>query len=336
MSPRTYRQLTIIMYHFVRDLEHSRYPDIKGLSIEEFSGQIRYISRYYNVIGVNQLISALASAEQSLPPRALLLTFDDGYRDHFDNVLPILLENGMTGCFFPPAKAVMEQGVLDVNKIHFILAAEPDKSRILNTLFSLLDQARDEFTLPDRSDYYQRLAHPTRFDTAEVILIKRLLQRELPEILRKRITDALFMQYVTNDERSFSQDLYMSISELRAMREAGMSIGSHGYDHYWLDTLDEQEQEREIELSLRFLEMIGSDIGNWVMGYPYGAYNESLLGVLKDKNCKAGFTTEVRLADVDRDDPLTLPRLDTNDLPKHGDAAPNEWTMQLFKEGVAS
>lgn len=336
MSLQTTRLVTIVMYHFVRDLKHSRYPDIKGLSLEEFSGQIEYIRRYYNVIGVPELLAALGSPEQALPPRALLLTFDDGYRDHCDNVLPILVEHGLTGCFFPPAKAVTEQEVLDVNKIHFILAAVPDKARILTSLFALLDETRVEFPLRDRDDYYEQFALPNRFDTAEVILIKRLLQRELPEVLRKRITDELFKQYVTENERTFSQELYMGITELRTMREAGMYIGSHGYDHYWLDTLDEQCQEREIDLSLRFLEAVGSDIGNWVMGYPYGAYNDSLLGILRKKSCKAGFTTEVRIADLDRDDPLTLPRIDTNDLPKRGDAAPNEWTMQVLKEDVAS
>ena len=334
MSPQAHRQITIIMFHFVRDLKHSRYPDIKGLSIEDFSGQIAYFRRYYTVIGLDELLAALDSPDRAVPPRALLLTFDDGYRDHFDNVLPILVENGMTGCFFPPAKAVTEQEVLDVNKIHFILAAEPDKVRIRNSLFCLIDEARGDFTLLDRDEYYLKLAHPNRFDPAEVILIKRLLQRELPEILRKRITDALFKQYVTEDERAFSRELYMGIGELRAMREAGMYIGSHGFDHYWLDTLDEGSQEREIDLSLRFLETVGSDIGNWVIGYPYGAYNESLLSIVRKKGCKAGFTTEVQIADLDSNDPLTLPRLDTNDLPKQGDAAPNDWTRQVLKEDV--
>jgi len=336
MNPQINRRATIVMYHFVRDLKGSRYPDIKGLSLEEFSGQIDYIRRHYNVIGVPELLAALESAERSLPPRALLLTFDDGYRDHFDNVLPLLVEQGVTGCFFPPAKAVTEHEVLDVNKIHFILAAVPDKARILDSLFALLDQARDEFPLQDRADYCRRLAHPSRFDTAEVILIKRLLQRELPEALRKRITGALFEQYVTRDEQAFSQELYMGIAELRAMREAGMYIGSHGYDHYWLDTLDARDQEREIELSLRFLDAVGSDLDNWVIGYPYGAHNDSLLGILRDRSCKGGFATEVRSADLGQDDPLTLPRLDTNDLPKRGDAAPNLWTLQALQESAVA
>jgi hypothetical protein len=63
----------------------------------------------------------------------------------------------------------------------------------------------------------------------------------------------------------------------------------------------------------------------WVIGYPYGAYDERLLEVLRRNGCRAGFTTEVRTADLNSDDRLTIPRLDTNDLPKRGDAEAAAW-----------
>ncbi len=327
------RRLTVVMYHFVRDLAHSKYPEIKGLSTEEFRGQVEYVRRHFTPIGVADLLSALRTPDGALPPRAILLTFDDGYRDHFDTVLPILAENDLSGCFFAPAKAVTEHEVLDVNKIHFILAAQPDKARILASLFSELDDARGEFDLRTREEYEQQLAHAGRYDPADVILIKRLLQRELPLTLRARITDALFREWVTDDEAAFSEELYMSVADLREMREAGMWIGSHGYDHFWLDSLDETGQEREVERSMEFLRDLGCDLEDWVIGYPYGAYCDSLLEILRAKGCQAGFTVEVRAADLDHDDPLALPRLDTNDLPKRGDAAPDDWALQAAREG---
>ena len=327
------RRLTVVMYHFVRDLAHSKYPEIKGLSKEEFRGQVEYVRRHFTPIGVADLLSALRTPDGALPPRAILLTFDDGYRDHFDTVLPILVENDLSGCFFAPAKAVTEHEVLDVNKIHFILAAQPDKARILASLFSQLDVARGEFDLRTREEYEQQLAHAGRYDPADVILIKRLLQRELPLTLRARITDALFREWVTDDEAAFSEELYMSVADLREMREAGMWIGSHGYDHFWLDSLDETGQEREVERSMEFLRDLGCDLEDWVIGYPYGAYCDSLLEILRAKGCQAGFTVEVRAADLDHDDPLALPRLDTNDLPKRGDAAPDDWALQAAREG---
>jgi peptidoglycan/xylan/chitin deacetylase (PgdA/CDA1 family) len=312
------------MYHFVRDLAASRYPEIKGLTTDGFRGQVSFIRQHFTPVGVDEVLSAL-DGNRHLPPRAILLTFDDGYRDHYNNVLPVLLESGMSGCFFPPAKAITEHEVLDVNKIHFVLAAEPDKARVLASLFGMVDAARSEFELRPREDYERELAHPGRFDPADVILIKRLLQRDLPEALRGRITDELFREYVTDDERAFSRELYMSVDDLWDLRARGMWIGSHGYDHYWLDSLDDESQEREVVSSMDFLRALGCDMDRWVVGYPYGAYDERLLDLLRRNGCRAGFTTEVRTADLDADDRLTIPRLDTNDLPKRGDAEAAAW-----------
>jgi len=320
--------VTIITYHFVRDLGHSRYPEIKGLTVEQFREQIAYIKKHYSVISIAEL-SAAAAGDADLPPRPLLLTFDDGYLDHFTNVFPILKLNGLTGCFFPPAGAITEYRVLDVNKIHFVLASVGDKSKIVRTIFALLDEFRERYELMENRSYYERLAVPNRFDTAEVIFIKRLLQRELPEDLRRTIVDRLFHHFVVTDEASFSQELYMTTDQLSCMREYGMDIGSHGYEHLWLDTLDQDGQVREIDLSLSFLERLGCTRDAWVMSYPYGAYNDGLLSLLRKKGCILGFTTRVGLADLTAEDPLTLSRLDANDLPKEGAAAPNEWTLRV-------
>jgi len=314
-------------YHFVRDLGHSRYPEIKGLTVEQFKEQLAYIKKHYRVISVAELRAA-AAGDSDLPPRPLLLTFDDGYLDHFTNVFPILKLNGLTGCFFPPAGAITEYRVLDVNKIHFVLASVSDKSLIVQTIFELLNEFREQHGLMENRSYYDRLAVPNRFDTAEVIFIKRLLQRELPGDLRGTIVNRLFHRFVTTDEASFSQELYMTVDQLSCMRESGMDIGSHGYEHLWLDTLDHDGQVREIDLSLSFLESLGCTRDAWVMSYPYGAYNGGLLSLLRKKGCNIGFTTRVGLADLAAVDPLALSRLDANDLPKKSAAAPNEWTLR--------
>ena len=120
------RKVTIVMYHYVRDLDHSRFPAIKGLSVERFCRQLDYIQSRYTPIAAEDLIGALSPAKKELPANPILLTFDDGYSDHFTNVFPLLDARGIQGCFFPPAQAVLEHKVLDVNKIQFVLAAVPD------------------------------------------------------------------------------------------------------------------------------------------------------------------------------------------------------------------
>ncbi len=58
------------------------------------------------------------------------LTFDDGYKDHFEFVAPILEQQGIDAAFFPVPDSFENGKILDVNKIHYILAsAENDKAR---------------------------------------------------------------------------------------------------------------------------------------------------------------------------------------------------------------
>jgi peptidoglycan/xylan/chitin deacetylase (PgdA/CDA1 family) len=308
------RTVTIVMYHYVRDLEQSRFPAIKGLSVERFRRQLDYIQTRYTPIAVEELLEAL-SPDKSLPPNAILLTFDDGYSDHFANVFPLLEARGIRGCFFPSAQAVLEHKVLDVNKIQFVLAAVPDTGTLLDQVFSSLAEFRSEYTLKTREEYLLTVTEEHRYDTREVTMLKRLLQRELPEPIRTEIVRRLFAQHVTSDEVAFACELYMSIDQIACLRHYGMHIGSHGYAHAWLNHISPEAQAVEIDRSLEFLQTLGVGEEQWTICYPYGGFNDSLLQVLRDRQCQLGFTVEPRIADLGVDDRLTLPRVDTNDLP---------------------
>src|ERR1700733_8571561 len=155
--------LTIVMYHYVRDLERSRFPEIKGLSIERFCRQLDFIQSRHTPITVQDLLDAQAF-KKALPPDPILLTFDDGYSDHFANVFPLLDTRGIQGCFFPPAQAVLEHTVLDVNKIHFLLAAVPDPATLLEKVFSSLEEFPSEYALKSREAYLQMMTGEHRYD----------------------------------------------------------------------------------------------------------------------------------------------------------------------------
>ena len=316
------------MYHYVRDLKYSRYPNIKGLDIALFKEQIAYLKKHYHFVTVEEVIDAFSNKTQ-LPEHSVLLTFDDAYSDHFANVFPLLEKEKIQGAFYPPVKAVTEHRVLDVNKIHFILASTPEEkvSTLLYEIAILLDKYREEYNLLPFEDYFNELAVANRFDTKEVIFVKRLLQVKLDERLRKIITDVLFQKIVGMDEAAFSRELYMSMDQIKCMVDCGMHIGSHGYDHYWLGSLSKEKQEFEIKKSIEFIKEVGGDIENWTICYPYGNYNDDTINILKQNGCKLGLTTRVDLASLDEggDAIFKLPRLDTNDFPKSADAEVNNW-----------
>lgn len=320
-------KLTVVMYHYVRDLKNSKYKNIRGLDTSLFIEQIKYIKRNYNVITMNDLFEFYEN-KTKLPKKALLLTFDDGYIDHYDTVFPLLIENKLSGCFYPPIKVISDHCILDVNKIHFILASTSSEN-IISFIKHDLTVNKHEFDLQDFDYYYLKLAIESRFDDKDTIFIKRLLQMELNIFYRERLVNKLFEKFVNVEEKEFSKSLYMCRDNLIEMINNGMHIGSHGYNHYWWDKLDDNEIEQEIKLSLDFLKDIGVNVSQWSVCYPYGAFSKKALELLTQYQCKVGFTTQVDIANLSTNNPLLLPRLDTNDLPKDSKVLENKWLLKV-------
>lgn len=305
--------VNVIMYHYIRSVSRSKFPNINGLETEMFREQLNFLKNNFNIISNKEVNEAIITGK-SLPDKSVVLTFDDGYIDHFENVYPILLENDIKGFFSMPSRIIEEEKVLDVNKIHFVLASA-NKEELLQDVYSKLDFYRgNEFVIDSNHALYKKLAIASRYDDKDIIFIKRLLQNELDERLRNIIVDDLFKKYVSDSEKEFCKELYMDYDQIKIMKDNGMDFGIHGHTHNWLGKLKKEEMIKDIDKSLEiFDEIIDKD--NWTMCYPYGSFNEDVLNYISTKGCKMGFSTEVRVANLEKDNILTLPRLDTNDYP---------------------
>lgn len=310
-------ELYISMYHYTRDLKHSRYPEIKGLDVNLFREQIAFMKSNFNIVTMEQVLEAI-STKNKLPEKALLLTFDDGYADNYNVAMPILEEYGVQGSFFIPGKTFTTHQLLDVNKIHYVLASA-NIYNLVEDLKKEMDYYRgQEFQYAPTEELFAKYAVASRFDIKETVFVKQMLQTVLPEKLRNIISSKLFAKYVGVTEEQLAYELYMSEEQIRTMKRHGMFIGIHGYDHYWLGNLSVEQMENDISLALDALDEF-VDRKQWVMNYPYGNYNKDVLAYISKQGACLGLTTEVRLADIDKDNPLELPRLDCNDFPPKSD-----------------
>ncbi len=276
-----------------------------------------------HTVGNDQFVSAVSAgtADSNDSKPALLLTFDDGYIDNYTFAMPLLEQFVFQGSFFIPGKTFTEHKLLDVNKIHYILASAEDIAggikRLVADLFDKMDFYRcHEFDYPSNSELYKDWAVPNRFDSGDVVFVKRILQTVLPEQLRNRISSDLFETYVGVSETQLAYELYMTEDQIRALKRRGHFIGLHGYDHYWLGRLSRAEMERDVDKALSVMTKLGViEPKAWVMNYPYGSYNEAVLDYIKSRGAVMGLTTEVRVAEIEKDEPMKLPRLDCNDFP---------------------
>ena len=305
----------IIMYHYVRPIKNSSFPGIKGLETEGFQRQIEFFQKKFNFVSMHDILDCTYQNKE-LPQNSILLTFDDGFKDHYLHVFPLLKKLEIPAAFFPPALPIVENRVLDVHKIHFILASTSNPQIIVDEIFNLIRKFSTEFELKKPETYFSELAIPNRFDHKEIVFIKRILQRNLPYVLRSKITDLLFQKFIHESENYFSSLLYLNFDEIHEMIENGMYFGSHSYSHQWLSYLSPTELESEIKKSIKFCNDISLDTKDLVMCYPYGDYNQNVISHLIKSGFKAGLSTKVGDSTISNSNIFSLERYDTNDFPQ--------------------
>ncbi len=306
-------KLYISMYHYTRDLVHSRYPEIKGMDKPLFRQQIEFMKKNFNIVTMEQVIDAV-EGKSELPEKALLLTFDDGYADNYTFAFPVLEEFGVQGSFFIPGKTFAEHQLLDVNKIHYILASADIYELVEDVKKEMNYYRGTEYDYAPTDELFNEYAVANRFDLKETIFVKRMLQTVLPEKLRNTISSNLFEKYVGVSEEQLAYELYMTEEQIRTLKRHGMFIGFHGYDHYWLGNLSPEQMRKDVDMALDTLDEF-IDKKCWVANFPYGNYNPDVLKYIKEKGACIGLTTDVRVAEVGVDPALELPRLDCNDFP---------------------
>ena len=309
----------------MRPIKNSFYPGVKGLELEGFKRQLNYLTNEYSIITAEQLISK-SLGKEDLPNNACYLTFDDGFKDHMEFVMPELLSRKIQGSFFPPANAIEKREILDVHAIHFILASVKDTKKLVDNFNKV--SLNNGITASNLESFQKIWSTPNSFDNSEISYIKRMLQYVLPNNIRSKIISSLFKKYINRNMKEFADELYMSISDIKNLINNGMYVGSHGSSHKWLNKQSKSFQEKDIKQSLKFLKKVGAPIENWIMCYPYGGYNKDTLDILKSNKCSVGLSNDRFLLStlgsvkfnnskkLERTKMLELNRLDTNDFPQ--------------------
>lgn len=302
-----------VMYHYVRptpeDLPHFRY-----LHLDDFRRQLDLFKERWGFVRREDF---LASVDGSGPlPEGVVLTFDDGFADHHDHVLPELLERGLWGIFYVPTGVHTTRTLLDVHRIHILLGRHDARDLIADVRAIVTPdmlshahvhafQARTYTDQPDNDD--------------ETTHFKRLLNYYISYAWRDRVLDTLMRRHI-GDEAALAAGFYMGRAELRRLAEAGMLVGSHSVSHPVFSKLEPERQEREIVDSFAFLEEVVGALEPRTFCYPYGdfhSFTAETEALLDRHGCQFSFNVEAR--DISADDlayrPQALPRYDCNAFP---------------------
>lgn len=306
------------MYHVVRNPEETKFPHVKALRIDEFRGQVEYLERHYTFITVDHFLESIRDpgVAKDLPDNPVLLTFDDGYLDHYENVFPVLHEKKIEGMFFVPAGPIWHGRMLTPNAIQVVLSTCQDHAALVTAIDQVVADNQPMDGVETLAAYHARWLRADAYNTAQSGYVKRMLQTGLPEDLREPLVARLLREWVTSDERGLAEEYYCSAANLREMIAGGMYIGPHSVHHHWMNLLPRDRMELETRQSLDFMRELGAPDKDWVACYPYGGISDELVDVCVEHGAHCGFTVAGGVADVRAHDKMRLPRVDTDDLPK--------------------
>ena len=303
----------VVMYHYVRDSAATPFPSIRALPPAMFEQQLDWLQRTYTIVTQSELEAAVAG-RGGLPDDAALLTFDDGFVDHYDSVFPMLRARGLSGVFFVAHDAcASEPRVLGVHKTHFLLAALGAEGFGR----AVLEQCARTAIGSDAARR-ARVFGQDRWEHADERAIKDLLNYELSFDEADRLLDALFSRHL-GDEAAFARRLYLNERMIVDMARGGMVFGYHTRSHRMLSRLAPADQDVELRAGVDWIRaMTGQSTVSFC--YPWGGpstYTHDTLRILGEAGYSVGFNTVRRRIDLARDGRFELPRVDTRDLPPY-------------------
>ena len=276
--------LPVLTYHRVAhpDDPSGRYPGLVSATPAAFATQMRHLAGARRALSLGELLEVRAGRAR-LPRRAVMVTFDDAYRDFGKHAWPVLESLGAPVTLFVPT-------------------AYPDH--------------------PERRFWWDRLYRALTAASATVIetplgalplggegerrhALRRLRDhlKALPHAQAMAIVDDL-----TGDLQPPPEPDVLGWDELRDLAARGVALAAHARSHALLDRIPVAEARDELAGSLADLRR---EIGAAppVFAYPGGAHDPAVIDMLRAEGVLIAFTTERGTNELRRAEWLRLRRI---------------------------
>ena len=267
--------VTVLMYHRINGAGGI----LPGLPVEDFAAQMRWLRDNCDLIEP-EAVMELAQRPSRLRP-AVLITFDDGYRDYHDRAYPVLKQLGIPSLVFLATSFIDEGGMIWTEEVQAAALA----TRLPRARLPWSDEPATE--LPDE---------PAR---AALGARARAYLKTLPDADRRRAVQELFAALGTP---SMSERQMLNWDEVRRTMDL-TRYGGHTHTHPILSRLDRAAAEREIQTCR---DRIAQETGRapTLFAYPNGQaadFTPETKDLLRQAGFTVAFSTIEGIAGADSD-----------------------------------
>lgn len=260
------QRLSVMIFHRVLPQEDPFVPDAP--SAAQFESVMSIVAERFNPLSLPDAVERLARG--TLPPKAVCVTFDDGYADNLLVAMPILERLGIPVTIFV-ATGFLDGGAMWNDRLAEAIRLYPGDSADLREFGCGVHPLGD---LPQRA----RVAD---------LLIRRLKYGTTSE--REGVASTLAERYAPH-----AASLMLSREQVRELRAAGAEIGGHTVTHPILALSEDSEARREIAENKEDLEgLLGERLR--FFAYPNGKpgtdFAPTHAAMVKSLGFKAALTT---------------------------------------------
>lgn len=224
-------KLTTLTFHKVPATSHPLAPDEPNVAALE--AVLRATAKAFRILPLHDAMTALRAGR--LPDNAACITFDDGYPEWRQSVVPLLERLGLHATFFITCEQLFGRPMWNERILHAVQVAP---------------ETTPAFALPGAS------AATVRFDTPDN---KRQAVRELDRSLKYlTLTEReRWLQQLHAHTGSNAADVpHMAADDVRAIHAKGFGIGAHSVSHPILKLCTPQEAAFEIGAAKEQLESL--------------------------------------------------------------------------------
>jgi len=273
-------RLLVLAYHRVLDLpphedDFAQDPELVSAGIEDFERQMRFVCRHFTPLSFAEVLAHL-DAGRPLPPRPLVVTFDDGHLDNHRHAFPVLKSLGMPACIFLSTDYIGSRRMFWFDRVALLLWAAP----------------AGEWTMGGERVRLAAGDAAARREAAGRLL--RSLKR-VPDAERRRQVDALEAQFGPHVPAGLAPERSaLDWNEVAEMAAGGIEFGSHTLSHPILSQLDDDALAHELSASR---EAIARRTGRAVdtIAYPVGkagAYDARVIAAAQRAGYRLGISYE--------------------------------------------
>lgn len=285
----------VLMYHRIAERPDS-FPGADEYTVtpDVFDKQLQFLKHRYNLISVQQLVQGLDGGG-SLPPRPVAITFDDGYRDTYEQALPLLNKHDVPATVFLTIKFIEH----DINPIEFELAA------MIRNLYKI--------TVPDQEITRQFEIQTVDQKENRYHEIKAHIKHRTPGVRQEFLARLKKLNETEAVEDGMSApSLMLTWTQCEELaREPLITLGSHAVDHVPLSVWKSDRTRRDqMERSKEALERnLGVDVR--LFSYPYGDQNAAVREAMGKIEYTAAFSTgDDLIHSGNKGEKYSLPRLE--------------------------